>query len=87
MVRSDQSAKHHKSPTGLNNTDIAPIPRDERCLPHKTSDKNHARRLTAILMMHRGERVSDVAQTLYCARSSMENASPFAGGKHRLAKV
>jgi transposase len=54
---------------------IAPIPRDERRLMkktiHKTRDKNHARRLTAILMLHRGERVSDVARTLCCARSSI----------------
>ncbi|EOG4600328.1 IS630 family transposase, partial [Klebsiella pneumoniae] len=44
---------------------IAPIPRGERRLMqkaiHKTRDKNHARRLTAMLMLHRGERVSDVA--------------------------
>ncbi|RCG90651.1 homeo-like domain protein [Enterobacter hormaechei] len=38
---------------------------------HKTRDKNHARRLTAILMLHRGSRVSDVARTLCCARSSI----------------
>jgi len=44
---------------------IAPISRDERRLMqkaiHKTRDKNHARRLTAMLMLHRGERVSDVS--------------------------
>ena len=54
---------------------IAPIPRNERRLIkktiHKTRDKNHARRLTAILMLHRGGRVSDVARTLCCARSSI----------------
>lgn len=54
---------------------IAPIPRDERRLMqkaiHKTCDKNHARRLTAMLMLHRGDRVSDVARTLCCARSSV----------------
>lgn len=54
---------------------IAPIPRDERRLMqkaiHKTHDKNHARRLTAMLMLHRGDRVSDVARTLCCARSSV----------------
>ncbi|MBG6240370.1 MAG: IS630 family transposase [Candidatus Symbiopectobacterium sp. Clec_Harlan] len=54
---------------------IAPIPRNERRLMkktiHKTRDKNHARRLTAILMLHRGERVSDVARMLCCARSSI----------------
>ncbi|KAA3666399.1 IS30 family transposase [Pectobacterium carotovorum] len=38
---------------------------------HKTRDKNHARRLTAILMLHRGDRVIDVARTLCCARSSV----------------
>ncbi|AXD29645.1 helix-turn-helix domain-containing protein [Salmonella enterica] len=54
---------------------IAPIPRDERRLMqkaiHKTHDKNYARRLTAMLMLHRGDRVSDVARTLCCARSSV----------------
>lgn len=54
---------------------IAPIPRSERRLMqkaiHKTPDKNHARRLTAMLMLHRGDRVSDVARTLCCARSSV----------------
>ncbi|HBA9710742.1 TPA: IS630 family transposase, partial [Escherichia coli] len=46
---------------------IAPIPRDERRLMqqaiHKTHDKNYAHRLTAMLMLHRGARVSDVART------------------------
>ncbi len=36
---------------------IAPIPRTERRLMqktiHRTHDKNHARRLTAMLMLHR----------------------------------
>ncbi len=54
---------------------ITPIPRDERRLMqktiHKTRDKNHARRLTAMQMLHRGDRVSDVARTLCCARSSV----------------
>ncbi|MDF7680577.1 IS630 family transposase [Enterobacteriaceae bacterium ESL0689] len=56
-------------------TIIAPIPRDERRLMqktiHKTRDKNHARRLTAMLMLSRGFSVSDVARTLCCARSSV----------------
>ena len=54
---------------------IAPIPRTERRLMqktiHKTKDKNHARRLTAILMLHRGDTVCHVARTLCCARSSI----------------
>ncbi|PRD16947.1 IS630 family transposase [Pantoea coffeiphila] len=54
---------------------IAPIPRSERRLMqktiHKTPDKNHARRLIAMLMLHRGECVSHVARTLCCARSSV----------------
>lgn len=54
---------------------IAPIPRSERRLMqktiHNTRDKNHARRLIAMLMLHRGERVSVVARTLCCARSSV----------------
>ncbi|MFB4183358.1 IS630 family transposase, partial [Escherichia fergusonii] len=53
---------------------IAPISLDERHLMqkaiHKTHDKNYARRLTAMLILHRGDRVSDVARTLCCARSS-----------------
>ncbi|MGL9724792.1 MAG: IS630 family transposase, partial [Sodalis sp. (in: enterobacteria)] len=43
---------------------ITPIPHDERRLMqkaiHKTRDKNYARRLTAMLMLHRGDRVSDI---------------------------
>lgn len=54
---------------------ITPIPRDKRRLMHKaihkTRDKNHARRLTAMLMLRRGDRVSDVARMLCCARSSV----------------
>ncbi|MBP2850168.1 IS630 family transposase [Dickeya oryzae] len=54
---------------------IAPIPRDERRLMqktiHKTRDKDYSRRLTAMLMLHAGSRVSDVARTLCCARSSV----------------
>lgn len=54
---------------------IAPISDAERSLMqktiHKTDDKNHARRLTAMLMLHRGDTVSDVAKTLCCARSSL----------------
>lgn len=54
---------------------ITSIPRSERRLMqktiHKTRDKNHARRLTAMLMLHRGDRVSDVVRTLCCARSSV----------------
>ncbi len=54
---------------------IAPIPRTQRRLMqetiHKTKDKNHARRLTAMLMLHRGDTVSYVARTLCCARSSI----------------
>lgn len=54
---------------------IAPIPRDERRLVQKaihiTHDKNYARKLTAMLMLHRGARVSDVARTLCCARFSV----------------
>lgn len=56
-------------------TIIAPIPRTERRMMQKTiqktHDKNYARRLLAMLMLHRGDRVSDVARTLCCARSSV----------------
>lgn len=34
---------------------------------HITRDKNHARRLTAMLMLHRGDCVSDVVRTQCCA--------------------
>lgn len=38
---------------------IAPIPRTERCLMqkniYKMRDKNYARRLIALLMLHRGD--------------------------------
>lgn len=54
---------------------IAPISRTERRLMqktiHKTRDKNYARRLTSMLILHRDDRVSDVARTLCCARSSV----------------
>lgn len=54
---------------------IAPISDAERSLMrkiiHRTDDKNHARRLTAMLMLHRGDTVSDVAKSLCCARSSL----------------
>lgn len=54
---------------------IAPITRDERRLMqktiHKIHDKNHARRLTAMLMLYRGVRASDVARKLCYARSSV----------------
>lgn len=54
---------------------IAPIPRTERCLMlktiHKTKDKNHARRHTAMLMLHRDDTICHVASTLCCARSSI----------------
>ncbi|EII08112.1 transposase [Escherichia coli O121:H19 str. 2011C-3609] len=46
---------------------IPPISRDERPLIQKAIHK----RLTAMLMLHRGDRVSDVARTLCCARSSV----------------
>lgn len=46
---------------------IVPIPRVERRLIQKTiqktRDKDHARRLTAMLMLHRGDKVSDVTKT------------------------
>lgn len=54
---------------------IAPIPRNERRqmqkIVQKTADKNHARRLIAMLMLHRGESLTCVAKTLCAARSSV----------------
>ncbi|WP_067703290.1 IS630 family transposase [Erwinia sp. ErVv1] len=54
---------------------IAPIPNNERRqmekIVHKTTDKNHSRRLMAMLMLHRGESLSYVAKTLCAARSSV----------------
>ncbi|MBG6246760.1 IS630 family transposase, partial [Candidatus Symbiopectobacterium sp. 'North America'] len=37
----------------------------------QTRDKNHARRLIAILMLHRGMTVTEVADVLCAARSSV----------------
>jgi len=54
---------------------IAPIPRHERRqmqkIVQKTPDKNHARRLIAMLMLHRGNTLTYVAKTLCAARSSV----------------
>ncbi|ELW2862913.1 IS630 family transposase [Salmonella enterica] len=54
---------------------IAPIPDEERRLMRKeaqqTRDKNHARRLIAMLMLHQGMTVTDVAKILCAARSSV----------------
>ncbi|MCB4425906.1 IS630 family transposase, partial [Xenorhabdus nematophila] len=45
---------------------IASIPQDERHLMQKTiqktRDKNHARRLIAMLMLHDGDSISQVAK-------------------------
>jgi transposase len=38
---------------------------------HKTRDKNLARRLMAMLMLHKGDSVTDVAHHLCVARSSV----------------
>lgn len=54
---------------------IAAIPDEERQLMRKeaqqTRDKNHARRLIAILMLHQGMTVTEVASILCAARSSV----------------
>lgn len=54
---------------------IAPIPRNERRnmqkIIQKTPDKNHARRLIAMLMLHCGDSLTHVAKTLCAARSSV----------------
>ena len=54
---------------------IAAIPDEERRLMCKeaqlTHDKNHARRLIAMLMLHQGMTVTDVAKMLCAARSSV----------------
>lgn len=54
---------------------IAAIPDEERQLMCKeaqqTYDKNHARRLIAMLMLHQGMTVTDVARLLCAARSSV----------------
>lgn len=36
---------------------------------HNTHDKNHARKLTTVLMLHLDDTASDVASTLYSERS------------------
>ncbi|MDE9565593.1 IS630 family transposase [Xenorhabdus bovienii] len=54
---------------------IAPIPRSERRqmkkFIHKTRDKDYARRLMALLMLHEGKTVSAISRTLHCSRSSV----------------
>ncbi len=54
---------------------IAVIPDEERLLMRKeiqqTRDKNYARRLIAMLMLHQGMTVSGVANALCAARSSV----------------
>ncbi|EDA7222841.1 IS630 family transposase [Salmonella enterica subsp. enterica serovar Enteritidis] len=54
---------------------IVAIPDEERQLMRKeaqqTYDKNHARRLIAMLMLHQGMTVTDVARLLCAARSSV----------------
>lgn len=54
---------------------IAAIPDEERRFMRKeaqqTRDKNHARRLIAILMLHQGMTVSEVSRLLCAARSSV----------------
>lgn len=54
---------------------IAAIPDEERQLMRKeaqqTHDKNHARRLIAMLMLHQGMTVTEVARLLCAARSSV----------------
>lgn len=54
---------------------IAAIPDEERQLMRKeaqqTHDKNHARRLIAMLMLHQGMTVTDVARLICAARSSV----------------
>ncbi|HCK8020483.1 IS630 family transposase [Salmonella enterica subsp. enterica] len=54
---------------------IAATPDEERQLMRKeaqqTHDKNHARRLIAMLMLHQGMTVTDVARLLCAARSSV----------------
>jgi putative transposase len=54
---------------------IAVTSDEERLLMRKeaqqTLDKNHARRLIAMLMLHQGMTVTDVARTLCAARSSV----------------
>lgn len=51
------------------------IPNEERRLmrkeAQKTRDKNHAKRLIAILILHQGMTVTDVAKMLCAARFSV----------------
>ncbi|EDE2173598.1 helix-turn-helix domain-containing protein, partial [Salmonella enterica] len=54
---------------------IAAIPDEERLFMRKeaqqTRDKNYARRLIAMLMLHQGMTVTEVAKMLCAARSSI----------------
>lgn len=74
-MRSDQSLNIPNHPPDCAMAIKALIPRTERRLMqktiYKTKHKNHARRLTAMLMLHRGDTVSHVARTLCSTRSSI----------------
>jgi len=52
---------------------VASIPRNERRLMkkaiHKMCDKAHARRLSAMLILHQSTRIGHVVSTLCCACS------------------
>lgn len=54
---------------------MAPIPHPKQRLIqkaiHKTRDKDYARRLAVMLMLHRGDTVSHTARTLCATRSSV----------------
>ena len=53
---------------------------------HKTKDKNHARRLTAMLMLHRGDAVSYVSRTLWInwfTLSGVEGLKSLPSGRGR----
>ncbi|PHM55179.1 integrase [Xenorhabdus stockiae] len=54
---------------------VPPIPRNERRqmrkIVQKTADKNYARRIMAILLLHQGASVSQVAKTLCTVHSSV----------------
>ena len=68
---------------------ISPIPDAERRLMqktiHKTCDKNHVRRLTAMLMLHPGDKISDVARR-FAARVHLWDAG-LIGTHFRVWKV
>ena len=70
---------------------IAPLSCDERRLMQKaihiTRDKNYGCRITAVLKLHRVERVNDVARILWTGKSGAILGSAIASASNGLSIV